>query len=163
MIAGIRRLVGFHDPCPARLRDGWRHVAATELCSALELFLNFRCYHPIRGIEFPQRDGRCEGSGKTVAEFFGIARRLVRPLAKVVRTACFQIVRHLIDFVRTGWRYDDGGERQCKCSLSHGAIITSVLRQRIVTLMSSSGSTSETDAHAPVFDNPTFWVELSQL
>lgn len=143
MIAGIRRSVGFHDPCPARLRDGRRNIAAAELRSALELFLNFRCYHPICGIEFPQRDGRCEGSGKTAAELFGIARRLVRPLAKVVRTACFQIVRHLIDFVRIDRGRDHGGKCQYKCSLSHSAIITSVLQQRIVTLSSSSGSMGE--------------------
>ena len=143
MIAGTRQLVGFHDPCPAGLRDGWRNVAAAKLRSALELLLNFRCYHTIGGIEFPQRDRRCEGSGKTIAELSGIVRRPVRPLAKVVRTACFQIVRHLIDFVRIDRRCDDGGKRQCKCSLSHGAIITPVLRQRIVTLASSSGSTRE--------------------
>lgn len=163
MIAGNRRLVGFHDPCPARLCDRRRDVATAELRSALELFLNFRCYHPIGGIEFPQREGRCKGSGKTLAELSGIARRFVRPLAKVVRTACFQIVRHLIDFVRIGWRSDDGGERQCKCSLFHGVIIALVLQQRIVTLSSSQVPSGNADAHAPVFGIPTFWVELSQL
>jgi hypothetical protein len=47
--------------------------------------------------------------------------------------------------------------------LSHSAIITSVLQQRIVTLSSSSGSTEKARAHAPVFGIPTFGVELLQL